>query len=80
MRPLYLAALLTLDASARIIPVLDWSLNYGYCRAHSAMTRRQMLEPITAHVGDTIDIRYAAEGDMAGHDVLQFPDESSCEI
>ena len=71
------AVLPAVDVMATRIPVMDWSLNYGYCKAASEMTRRDMLEPITASPGDVLDIRYAVDGDMAGHDVYRYPDETS---
>ena len=48
MRRILLPVWVAVDVMATRIPVMDWSLNYGYCKAASEMTRRDMLEPITA--------------------------------
>ena len=77
MRRILLPVWVAVDVMATRIPVMDWSLNYGYCKAASEMTRRDMLEPIIASPGDVLDIRYAVDGDMAGHDVYRYPDETS---
>lgn len=74
------AALVVVCAEAALgalIPVMDWSLNYGYCKASTKWLRREMLEPIRAEVGDVVEIKYATDGDMSGHDVLRYPDFES---
>jgi len=73
MRLLHLLA----PASAAVIPVMDWSLDYGYCKAASPYLRREQLEPVYAEIGDVVDVRYARDGDMSGHDVRSYPDEAS---
>jgi len=64
-------------AQAAVIPIMDWSLDYGYCKAKSPYLRREQLEPVAAEKGDVLDIRYATVSDMSGHDVLRYPDEKS---
>ena len=59
--------------------VADWSLDYGFCKAASPLLRREMLEPIRAEAGDVVDIRYARDGGLSGHDVIMFEDEASWE-
>jgi len=73
------AALLlpALAAGKSVIPIMDWSLDYGYCKAAAPWLRREQLEPVAAEVGDIIDVRYAASGAMSGHDVRKYPDEES---
>lgn len=63
-------------AHAALIPVMDWSLNYGYCKAKSDLTRRAELSPVTAYAGDILDFRFSKSAD-AGQDVLEYSDEDS---
>ena len=59
------ALLLAAGAAAKsVIPIMDWSLDYGYCKAAAPWLRREQLEPVSAEVGDIIDVRYAASGAM----------------
>ena len=69
-----LALLPALAAGKSVIPIMDWSLDYGYCKAAAPWLRREQLEPVSAEVGDIIDVRYAAAGAMSGHDVRKYPD------
>ena len=72
------ALLLAAGAAGKsVIPIMDWSLDYGYCKAAAPWLRREQLEPVSAEVGDIIDVRYAAAGAMSGHDVRKYPDEES---
>ena len=72
-----LGLLPVLAAGKSVIPIMDWSLDYGYCKAAAPWLRREQLEPVSAEVGDIIDVRYAASGAMSGHDVRKYPDEES---
>ena len=55
-----LGLLPALAAGKSVIPIMDWSLDYGYCKAAAPWLRREQLEPVSAEVGDIIDVRYAA--------------------
>ena len=55
-----------LAAGKSVIPIMDWSLDYGYCKAAAPWLRREQLEPVSAEVGDIIDVRYATTSLMCG--------------
>lgn len=66
-----------LAAGKSVVPIMDWTLDYGFCKAAAPWLRREQLEPVAAEVGDIIDVRYAAQGALSGHDVLKYPDAAS---